>query len=84
MKKEFGNGATLVSLILDIQELLLEIREEQKNIVKNSNKHHSVTMKKLDKLREFDEIADMTYQVFERRISNIENILSKSKTREGL
>ena len=34
-------------------------------------------MRKLEKLREFDEIADMTNTVFERRISNIEQMLSK-------
>lgn len=77
---------SLKSLIAEINELLNEVKEEQTNITTKFEKHHSVTMKKLDKLREFAEILDMTNQVFERRISNIEHLLkanpkiSKNKT----
>lgn len=80
MPKKVENQETLKSLIAQIQELLNELKNEQNNIVKNLNKHHSVTMQKLQKLKEFDEIADMTNQVFERRISNIEKML-KEKTK---
>lgn len=80
MPKKVENKETLESLIAQIQELLNELKIEQSNIAKNLNKHHSVTMQKLQKLREFDEIADMTNQVFENRISNIEKML-KEKTK---
>lgn len=34
-------------------------------------------MQNLSKLREYNKIADMTNQIFEKRISNIENALQK-------
>lgn len=67
----------LESLIAEIQALLNEIKNEQTKMTKEMERHHKVTMRKLEKLREFDEIADMTNTVFERRISNIEQMLSK-------
>lgn len=86
MPKKVDEKETLKSLIAEINELLNEVKKEQTNITTKFEKHHSVTMKKLDKLREFAEIFDMTNQVFERRISNIEHLLkanqkiSKNKT----
>lgn len=80
MPKNAENKETLKSLIAQIQELLNELKNEQNNISKNLNRHHNVTMQKLQKLKDFNEIADMTNQVFERRISNIEKIL-KEKTK---
>lgn len=68
---------SLESLVAQIQELLNELTKEQNNLANDVKKHHKATMKKLDKLREFDEIADMTNQVFERRISNIEQAVSQ-------
>lgn len=68
---------TLKSLIAEIQELLNEVKNEQTNMAKKLEIHHKVTMRKLDKLREFDEIADMTNQVFERKLSNIEEALKQ-------
>ena len=67
----------LESLIAEIQALLNEIKNEQTKMAKEMERHHKVTMLKLERLREFDEIADMTNTVFERRISNIEHALSK-------
>ena len=67
----------LTSLIAQIYELLNELKNEQSNLENNLNRHHSVTMKKLQKLKEFNEIADMTNQIFEKRISNIEKILKE-------
>ncbi len=80
MPKKVENQETLKSLITQIQELLIELKIEQSNIAKKLDKHHNVTMHKLQKLKEFSEIADMTNQVFERRISNIEKSL-KEKTK---
>ena len=77
MSKKLDGNENLESLIAEIQELLNEIKNEQTKISKEIEKHHKVTMRKLQKLREFDEIADMTNTVFERRLSNIEQMLSK-------
>ncbi len=77
MPKKVDEKETLESLIAEIQELLNEIKNEQTNIAKEMERHHKVTMRKLEKLREFDEIADMTNTVFEKRLSNIEQALSK-------
>lgn len=77
MPKKVEKQETLESLIAEIQELLNEIKNEQTNMAKEMERHHKVTMKKLDKLREFDEIADMTNTVFEKRFSNIEQALMK-------
>ncbi|MCI9177549.1 MAG: hypothetical protein HFJ28_03015 [Clostridia bacterium] len=64
--------------IKEVEELLKQIREEQIKVGKNIEKYHKINMKKFAKLREYNEICDMTNQVFERRISNIENILKKA------
>ncbi len=77
MPKKVDEKETLESLIAEIQELLNEVKNEQTNMAKEMERHHKVTMRKLEKLREFDEIADMTNTVFEKRLSNIEQALSK-------
>ncbi len=77
MPKKVDEKETLESLIAEIQELLNEVKNQQTNMAKEMERHHKVTMRKLDKLREFDEIADMTNTVFERRFSNIEQALTK-------
>lgn len=79
MPKKVNEKETLKSLIAEIDELLNEVKKEQTKVTTKFEKHHSVTMKKLDKLREFAEILDMTNQVFERRISNIENLLKANQ-----
>lgn len=65
----------LVTLIEEINEVLKEIKDEQVNQRKMLIKNHKVNMQKFSKLIEFNEIMDMTNQVFERRISNIEALL---------
>ena len=77
MPKKVDERETLESLIAEIKELLNEIKNEQTNMQKDMEKHHKVTMRKLDKLREFDEIMDMTNVVFEKKFSNIEQALTK-------
>lgn len=63
--------------IEEVAELLKEIKEEQSEINQKVENYHKINMKKFAKLREFNEICDMTNQVFERRISNIEQKLSE-------
>ena len=80
MPMKVPENENLESLIGEIKELLDGIIIEQEKMQKNMEKHHNVTMKKLDQLREYDEILDMTNQLFERRIANIEQaVLQKQK-----
>lgn len=65
----------LVTLIEEINEVLKEIKNEQVNQREMLIKNHKVNMQKFSKLIEFNEIMDMTNQVFERRISSIEALL---------
>lgn len=77
MSKKVDEKETLRALIEEIKELLNEVKSEQENSKQEMIRHHKVTMKKLDKLREFEEIADMTNIVFEKRFTNIEQALVK-------
>lgn len=66
---------TLEQTIAEINEVLNEIKNEQVNQRKMLEQNHKVNMQKFSKLLEFNEICDMTNQVFERRISHIEKLL---------
>ena len=61
----------------EINELLNEIKNEQEKLFQNVEQFHKVNMKNFEKLRDFNEICDMTNQVFETRLSNIEQILKE-------
>ncbi len=65
------------SQIEEIQVAINAIKEDEKNILELLQKNHGVNMKKLMKLQEYNQIDDMTNQVFEMRLSNIENFLYK-------
>ena len=67
---------TLKQLITEINVLLNELKNEQIEITKNIKKNHKVNMQKFSRLIEFNEICDMTNQVFERRLSAIERKLN--------
>ena len=60
-----------------INELLNEVKNEQVNLSENLQKNFSVIMSKLMKIQEYNKIDDMTNQVFEMRMSNIEDLLFK-------
>lgn len=67
----------------EIYDLLNELKQEQTNLSENLQKNFEVIMRKLMKMQEYNKIADMTNQVFEMRMSNIEDLLfkiSSSKT----
>ena len=61
----------------EIYELLIELKQEQLNLSENLQKNFEIIMNKLMKIQEYNKIADMTNQVFEMRISNIEDLLFK-------
>lgn len=65
----------LEKYIKKVEDLLNEIKNEQIEIGKNIDYYHKVNMKSFSKLKEFNEICDMTNQMFEIRISNIEKAL---------
>lgn len=74
----------LETLIATIQELLFELKNEQDVMLNKMEKHHKSTMKQLQKIREFNQIADMTNQIFEKRLSNIEHILIKNEKENSI
>ena len=61
----------------EVKELLNEIKNEQTKLAENVEKYHKVNMRNFEKIRDFNEICDMTNQVFETRFSNIEQILKQ-------
>ncbi len=79
------NQQEKLELLLEaIKELLIEVKQEQVIEKEKAEKRHKAYMQNLSKLREFNQIADMTNQVFETRISNIEKSLqSLIKTKSG-
>ncbi len=69
--------ANLEIFLKELEELLNEIRKEQIKIGKNVDEYHKVNMRNFDRLKIFNEICDMTNQIFERRICNIEEALKE-------
>lgn len=61
--------------IEEIKELLNQVKEEQESLSEQTQKNFKVIMQKLMKMQEYNEISDMTNQVFEMRLSNIEDFL---------
>lgn len=66
---------TLEQQIEEINEAIIEIRKTQKEETDTIRSNHAVNMKKLDKLQEYNKIADMTNQIFEKRLCGIENAI---------
>lgn len=75
MSKNDSERETLETLIAQINELLIEVKNEQKNLKEVVVSNHKVNMQKFSKLLEYDEICDMTNTIFERRLSSIEKLL---------
>ena len=76
-----STNLTLEEQIEEINQTLKELQYNQTEELILLQKNHTINMKKLDKLQEYNKIADMTNQVFERRLSGIEQALKQlSKT----
>ena len=75
MLKNESDKETLEALITQINELLVEIKNEQKNMKKTLESNHKVNMQKFSKLLEYNEICDMRNTLFEKRLSSIEKLL---------
>ena len=74
MSKNESEKETLETLIAQINELLVEIKNEQIKMKKDIAWNHKVNMQKFSKLIEYNEIADMTTTIFEKRIASIEKL----------
>ncbi len=61
--------------IEEIDVVLNELKDGQELLSNQSQKNFKEIMKKLMKMQEYNEISDMTNQVFEMRLSNIEDFL---------
>lgn len=61
--------------IEEINVVLNELKDGQELLSSQSQKNFKEIMKKLMKMQEYNEISDMTNQVFEMRLSNIEDFL---------
>lgn len=75
MPNKGKKGQTLEELIVEINELLNEIKKEQINMQKMTEQNHKTNMQKFKKIIDYTQINDMTNQVFEKRISSIEKLL---------
>ena len=58
-----------------IKNVVEEIKQKQENLISTVEKNHKINMKKFQKLHEFNEIEDMTNNIFETRIARIEKLL---------
>ena len=70
-----GENPMANNKIEEINVVLNEIKDGQELLSNQSQKNFKEIMKKLMKMQEYNEISDMTNQVFEMRLSNIEDFL---------
>lgn len=63
--------------IAQLNRAINEVKYVQENLVVITQKNHKNTIKKLDKICDYNQINDMTNQVFESRITNIEAALNE-------
>ncbi|MBR2787105.1 MAG: hypothetical protein IKD76_06430 [Clostridia bacterium] len=79
---ELANPA-LVEQIKALNELLEEVKDNQSEELKLLQKNHTTNMQKLDKLHEYNKIADMTNQIFEKRLLEIEKAIKEISKNVG-
>lgn len=65
--------------IKELKEVARDIQVKQEKLQQMSEKHHAVVMKRFSNMHEFHEIADMTNQVFEKRLGSIEKAIYNVK-----
>ena len=70
-----GENPMANNQIEEINVVLNEIKDGQELLSNQSQKNFKEIMKKLMKMQEYNEISDMTNQVFKMRLSNIEDFL---------
>ena len=72
-----STNLTLEKQIEEMNETLKELQYNQTEELILLQKNHATYMKKLNKIQEYNKISDMTNQVFERRLSGIEQALKQ-------
>ncbi len=70
-----GENPMTDNQIEEINVILNELKDGQELLSNQSQKNFKEIMKKLMKMQEYNKISDMTNQVFEMRLSNIEDFL---------
>lgn len=73
---ELANTA-LEKQIKELNEILKEVKYNQEEEIMLLKKNHATNMKKLDKLQEYSKIADMTNQLFEKRLLGMEDAIKR-------
>ena len=73
---EFTKKA-LEEQIVELNKVLKELQYNQTEEIILLQKNHATNMKKLDKLQEYNKISDMTNQLFEKRLSGLENAIKQ-------
>ena len=66
------SNKTLEKQIEEINEILNQLKNNQIEEKELLNKKYNICIKKLEKLQEYNKIADMTNQLFEKRLLGIE------------
>lgn len=72
MHNNYINSTKLEKQIEEMKELLMEIQHSQIEEIKLIKSNNCTNMKKFDKIQEYNKIADMTNQLFEKRLLQIE------------
>lgn len=75
MNAEYANSKALEEQIEQINQILKELQYNQTDAIIMIQKNHATNMKKLNKLQEYNKIADMTNQLFEKRLLGIEDAI---------
>ena len=77
MENENFSNQTVEQKLEAIYVILKTIQMNQQNELTNIQKNHATNMKRISKLQEYNQIADMTNQIFEIRIKGIEEALKQ-------
>ncbi|MBE5805617.1 MAG: hypothetical protein E7313_02720 [Clostridiales bacterium] len=72
MHNNYINSTKLEKQIEEMKGLLMEIQHSQIEEIKLIKSNNCTNMKKFDKIQEYNKIADMTNQLFEKRLLQIE------------
>lgn len=77
MKTSESVNKALEEQIKEINTALKELQYNQNEELQLLQKNHAANMQKLGKIHEYNKIADMTNQVFEKRLAGIEEAIKQ-------
>ena len=70
-----NTNKTLEEQIEQLNKIIQELQYNQTEEIIILQKNHTINMKKLDKIHEYNKISDMTNQIFEKRLTGIEQAI---------